>query len=117
MNTSVNGSPVGSLRVAIVGCGKIADDHAETLGFMDGVEVVACCDLTYLMAEQLATRFEIDGVYDDFDRLLAEQKPDVVHITTPPQSHMRLKAGDTPTNRKCAEPLMKNIKLNCRLSC
>ncbi len=90
MNTSVNGSSVGSLRVAIVGCGKIADDHAETLGFMDGVEVVACCDLTYLMAEQLATRFEIDGVYDDFDRLLAEQKPDVVHITTPPQSHLPL---------------------------
>lgn len=77
-------------RAAIVGCGKIADDHAETLGFMDGVEVVACCDLTYLMAEQLATRFDIDGVYDDFDRLLAEQKPDVVHITTPPQSHLPL---------------------------
>lgn len=77
-------------RVAIVGCGKIADDHAETLGFMDGVEVVACCDLTYLMAEQLATRFDIAGIYDDFFRLLAEQKPDVVHITTPPQSHLAL---------------------------
>jgi predicted dehydrogenase len=80
----------GTLRAAIVGCGKIADDHAETLGFMDTVDVVACCDLTYLMAEQLATRFEIPGVYDDFDRLLAEQRPDVVHITTPPQSHLPL---------------------------
>ncbi len=78
------------LRVAIVGCGKIADDHAETLGFMDDVDVVACCDLTYLMAEQLATRFDIAGVYDDFDKLLAEQRPDVVHITTPPQSHLQL---------------------------
>ncbi|MGH1489333.1 MAG: Gfo/Idh/MocA family protein [Acidimicrobiales bacterium] len=77
-------------RVAIVGCGKIADDHAETLGFMDGIDVVACCDLTYLMAEQLATRFDIAGVYDDFDRLLEEQRPDVVHITTPPQSHLAL---------------------------
>jgi predicted dehydrogenase len=78
------------LRIAIVGCGKIADDHAETLGFMEGVEVVACCDLTLLMAEQLSTRFDIDGVYDDFALLLAEQQPDVVHITTPPQSHLQL---------------------------
>ena len=78
------------LRVAIVGCGRIADDHAETLGFMDGVELVACCDLTFLMAEQLATRFGIDGVYDDFDRMMAERRPDVVHITTPPQSHLQL---------------------------
>lgn len=78
------------LRIAIVGCGKIADDHAETLGFMDDAEVVACCDLTYLMAEQLATRFNIDGVYDDADAMLAEVRPDVVHITTPPQSHLQL---------------------------
>ncbi|MGI9595696.1 MAG: Gfo/Idh/MocA family protein [Acidimicrobiales bacterium] len=86
----MTGAATKSLRVAIVGCGKIADDHAETLGFMDDVDVVACCDLTYLMAEQLATRFEIDGVYDDFERLLSEQRPDVVHITTPPQSHLQL---------------------------
>ncbi len=79
-----------SLRAAIVGCGKIADDHAETLGFMDDVEVVACCDLSMLMAEQLATRYGIAGVYDDLEAMLAEVRPDVVHITTPPQSHLRL---------------------------
>ncbi len=79
-----------TLRVAIVGCGKIADDHAETIGFMDDAEVVGCCDLTYLMAEQLATRFDIKGVYDDFALMLAECRPDVVHITTPPQSHLQL---------------------------
>jgi len=81
---------VSALRAAIVGCGKIADDHAETLGFMDGVDLVACCDRTRLMAEQLATRFEVPGVYDDLDQLLAAERPDVVHITTPPQSHLEL---------------------------
>lgn len=78
------------LRVAIVGCGRIADDHAEALGFMDDVSLVACCDSTYLMAEQLATRFAIGGIYDDFGTMLVEQQPDVVHITTPPQSHLEL---------------------------
>lgn len=78
------------LGVAIVGCGKIADDHAEMLGFMDDVDVVACCDLTLLMAEQLATRFDIPSFYDDFGAMMREQRPDVVHITTPPQSHRQL---------------------------
>lgn len=78
------------LRVAIVGCGKIADDHAETIGYMDNAEVVACCDLTYLMAEQLGTRFAIPGVYDDYGAMLERERPDVVHITTPPQSHLAL---------------------------
>lgn len=81
---------VSTLRAAIVGCGKIADDHAETLGYMDDVEVVACSDLTLLMAEQLATRYGIAGVYDDFATLLHEERPHVVHITTPPQSHLEL---------------------------
>jgi predicted dehydrogenase len=78
------------LKVAIVGCGKIADDHAEHVGYLDEAEVVACCDLTYLMAEQLATRFGINGVYDDYGAMLERERPDVVHITTPPQSHLHL---------------------------
>ncbi len=78
------------LRVAIVGCGKIADDHAEFVGYLPDAEVVACCDRTFLMAEQLGTRFGIDGVYDDFEAMIEQERPDVVHITTPPQSHLPL---------------------------
>jgi len=42
------------------------------------------------MAEQAATRFQVPGVYTDLDRMLAEVKPDVVHITTPPASHLAI---------------------------
>lgn len=79
------------LRVAIVGCGKIADGHIEEIQKMpDLAQVVGVCDIEPIMAEQIAMRYRLDYSTTDFDRLLAEKKPDVVHITTPPGSHLAL---------------------------
>ncbi len=79
-----------SLRIAIVGCGKVADDHAEAVRFSDRAQLIACCDRSRLMAEQLAVRFAIPNHYDDMAAMLDEGRPDVVHITTPPQAHVEL---------------------------
>jgi predicted dehydrogenase len=78
------------LRVAIIGCGKIADQHILALQRIPGCGVVAVCDRERLMAEQLAERFRIPGVFADVAEMLREAKPQVVHITTPPQSHHAL---------------------------
>ena len=51
-----------------------------------GSVVAAVCDRELLMAEQLASRYGITRFYSDFDEMLAREKPDVVHITTPPAS-------------------------------
>ena len=40
-----------------------------------------------LMAQQLFKRFPIKQYFSDLTKLLSEARPDVVHITTPPQSH------------------------------
>ena len=78
------------LRVAIVGCGKIADAHASQIKRLDGCEIVGVYDREELMARQLAERFPIKQYFSDLDELLQEGRPDVVHITTPPQSHFDL---------------------------
>ncbi|MFK7956129.1 MAG: Gfo/Idh/MocA family protein [Lysobacterales bacterium] len=75
------------LRVAVVGCGQIADGHVEEIGKIEQAELVAVCDLEPILAEQLARRYQVNAWYDDFARLLTEQSPDVVHICTPPASH------------------------------
>ncbi len=81
---------MNTLKIAIVGCGKIADAHVEEVGKIAHARVAAVCDRERLMAEQLAVRYGIGGHYDDFARMLDEVRPDVVHITTPPQSHLPL---------------------------
>ena len=52
--------------------------------------IVAACDQEPLMAQQLAERFTIPGVFSNAQEMLKAVSPDVVHITTPPQSHCTL---------------------------
>jgi predicted dehydrogenase len=74
------------LKVAVVGCGKVADHHASQIRRVRQGTLVAFCDAEPLMAKQMADRFG-GTAYSSLDKLLSEARPDVVHITTPPQSH------------------------------
>ena len=78
------------LKVAIVGCGKIADAHASQIQKLAGCEIVGVCDREPLMARQLSERFPVKQHFSDLVELLNETRPDVVHITTPPASHFDL---------------------------
>ena len=78
------------MKVAIIGCGKIADEHAGALLKIPGCKIVGVCDTEELMAKQLAERNNIDNYFSDVQTMLDSVKPDAVHITTPPQSHFSL---------------------------
>ena len=78
------------LRAAIVGCGKIADAHAFQIRRIQGCEIVGVCDTEPLMARQLSERFQVKRWYSALGELLEDARPDVVHITTPPESHYKI---------------------------
>jgi predicted dehydrogenase len=78
------------LKVAIVGCGKIADSHASQIQRIKGCEIVGVCDRELLMAQQLSQRFSIKRSFSELNDLLRETRPDVVHITTPPAGHYEI---------------------------
>jgi predicted dehydrogenase len=102
-----------SLKVAIVGCGKIADGHVEEIQKLaEKARLVAVCDREMLMAEQLAVRYRIPAHYDDFEALLEKERPDVVHITTPPQAHLALtkQAVDAGCHVYVEKPLTLNFQ-------
>ena len=80
------------LKVAIVGCGKIADSHAAQIQRVRGCEIVGVCDREPLMAKQLFERFPIKAYFSDLGELLRVARPDVVHITTSPESHFPIAA-------------------------
>ena len=84
------------LKVAIVGCGKIADSHALQIQRIDGCEIVGVCDREELMARQFQQRFPAPRCFTDLAVLLREARPDVVHVTTPPASHFEI-------GRQCLE--------------
>ena len=78
------------MRIALVGCGKIADQHLMAIRRIPDCSVVSVCDQELLMAEQLGDRFDISERFSDVTQMLQAISPDVVHITTPPQSHFVL---------------------------
>lgn len=96
--STINTQPPTSrtLRVALVGCGKIADQHVLAINRMPDCQIVAICDRELLMAKQLGERFNISQCFSDLHEMLRSTSPDVVHITTPPQSHY-------PVAKQCLE--------------
>lgn len=80
------------LRVAIVGCGQIADAHLQEIAKIPGAKVVAVCDREPDLAYQAGARFGIEKHYQDVATLLTEARPDVVHVTTPPHTHFPVAA-------------------------
>jgi predicted dehydrogenase len=76
--------------VALIGCGKIADQHVSAIGRIPDCKIVSLCDRELLMAKQLGERFGVSECFSDLTEMLRATTPDVVHITTPPQSHFSL---------------------------
>ena len=78
------------IKACIVGCGKIADAHAEAISLIPNSEIVGVCDHEELMAKQLYERFRVKHYFRDLHEMLSVARPDIVHITTPPQSHFNI---------------------------
>jgi 2-alkyl-3-oxoalkanoate reductase len=77
-------------RVALVGCGRISTYHLAALRQMEGVEVVAVCDLNERLARQTASKHGIERCYTDVEAMMQESRPDVMHILTPPRTHLTM---------------------------
>jgi predicted dehydrogenase len=78
------------ITVGIIGCGKMADQHALQIRRIAGAHIVAVCDSEPLMARQMADRFQVRQHFANVREMLDSARPDVVHITTPPPSHFQL---------------------------
>lgn len=77
-------------KIAIVGCGAIAEVHLKTLKKLSGLKVVAICDIDEKKAIRASTKFNIHRHYSDFSKMLDNEDISIVSILTPPRSHALL---------------------------
>ena len=85
-----------SIKIALIGCGRIAQRHAEHASTFG--ELVAVCDIEFQKAEALAAQYSAVRAYSDIADLLHDGGFDVVSICTPNGLHaehtiMALNAG------------------------
>ena len=79
------------IRIAIVGCGRIAKRHAELLGSgqIAGAKLVAVCDLLADRSLAFAGKYDVPG-FASLTELLEKSDADVITVLTPSGSHAAL---------------------------
>ncbi|RYG25160.1 Gfo/Idh/MocA family oxidoreductase [bacterium] len=69
-----------ALRIAIVGCGQIAQQHMKNYRDLPGVQMVAFCDLDQAAAKKSADEYGPADVYSDFREVLKRDDVDAVDV-------------------------------------
>jgi predicted dehydrogenase len=83
---------LAKVKAAVVGAGLIAGKkHIPAfIKHKSKVDLVALCDLNQEGARKLADEFGVPRIYADIGEMIEKEKPDLVDICTPPQTHVRL---------------------------
>ncbi len=99
------------IRVAIVGCGVISDNHICSVLKNAQCEIVALCDIIKSRAKAKSERHGIIcSIYDDYECMIESETLDVVHILTPHNLHtqMTIYALDRDINVFLEKPICIN---------
>ncbi len=85
------------LNWGIIGTGWIATEMAEALNRVNG-EIYAVCDVNLELAEKYANQYGVQKAYDSAEKMINDDKVDIVYIATPHNLHYQfliqsLKAG------------------------
>lgn len=75
-----------TLRIALVGCGRISRNHFEAIDRIDGLELAAVCDIVESRAREAGERGGVPW-YTAYARMLEATSCDVVAVCTPSGLH------------------------------
>jgi len=80
-----------TLRAALIGCGGLGKVHAQMVGQLDGMKMVAFCDVDLARAQSYCQEFASgqEGAYAtaDLQRVLSDDGIQVVYICTHHDTH------------------------------
>ena len=74
-------------RIAIIGLGGMGGSHAAAVKSEENCELVAGADIDLGRAASWGERFGVKAIYDDYEKMLDEQRPDIVIIPTQAPMH------------------------------
>jgi UDP-N-acetylglucosamine 3-dehydrogenase len=78
---------VSNFRAAVIAAGSQGRVHAAGYRSND-IELVAVADPNKALAEELAADLQIPLVFEGYEELLTETRPDLVSVCTPPRFHL-----------------------------
>jgi len=101
------------VKVGVVGCGRIATSvHMPSLKKIEGYDLVAASDPDHARLQEAKDRFDLDEIYYDYRRMLAEADIDAVFVCTPPETHFRIVMDSLERGKHvfCEKPLASSVE-------
>jgi predicted dehydrogenase/nucleoside-diphosphate-sugar epimerase len=80
---------VKELRIAIIGCGRVAEQHARYVALSPNAKLAALVDPDRARAADFAKRYGAQDSFGSIEDLLQSLPVDVVHLCSPPSEHFR----------------------------
>ncbi|MEO8610986.1 MAG: Gfo/Idh/MocA family oxidoreductase [Chloroflexota bacterium] len=74
------------LKAAVIGVGSIGQNHARVYREMEGIQLVGVVDQSLQNATKVGSRLNVP-FYTDWEKLLEEQKPDLISCAVPTSLH------------------------------
>lgn len=75
------------IQVAVIGCGRIAGHHCRSIVAVEGIELVAVCDLIKSKAEAYGKEFNVPYFIDYREMLTALPQINTIVVATPSGMH------------------------------
>ncbi len=98
------------IRVALVGCGKVAGIHAAALASLPEASLVAVCDINLERVFAFASKNRVQP-FTDLGKMLRETRPEAVIIGTPHPLHAEaaVRAAEAGVHVLVEKPLAANL--------
>lgn len=106
-----------SHKIAVLGCGEAGYElHLPALAQMGRTTVVGVCDTDEARLNRAAKKFNVPA-FSDYQRMLAETKPGVVIVATPPHLHTDfcLEAIAAGAHVICEKPFVPEVEQGTRI--
>lgn len=99
-----------TIRVGIIGCGGIANEHMNGYQACEDVKVTACADLNLERAKQFAKKYGIPKVFGDYRKVLEQKQINAVSVCTPNYAHAEpaIAALNHGIHVLCEKPIAMN---------
>lgn len=94
-------------RTALIGCGRKARDHANTISKHELLDFTACCDIREEAAAGMAEQFDVASHYTDYEDLFSSEAIQLAVISTQAGQHheLTLAAADYGAHVFCEKPM------------
>ena len=87
------------IKLAIVGTGDMAHEHAKAFNKMDDVKIVAACDVKKHQLVDFVNTYNIEYSNTSFDELLSSCEVDAISNTTPDSFHKEIAIKSLKNNK------------------